>query len=124
MIGEPPLFEVCETDVALQALLGDSNTLRIFAFGNAPQKSTRPYVVWRTVYGSPENYLGSVPDIDYLGTEINVYAPEAQDARDIKNALVLVIEQVAHVTGWNGEGLDTVTGLYLVSFTVDWFVNR
>lgn len=124
MIGEPPLFALVENDVALQAWLADSNTMRVYAFGNAPQKSTRPYIVWRTVYGSPENYLGSVPDIDYLGTEINVYAPEAQDARDIKNALVLAIQEDAYVTGWNGEGLDSVTGLYLVSFTVDWFVNR
>ena len=59
-----PIFEVCSSDTSLQSLLGDGPTLRLYPFGQALQDEKRPYAVWRTIYGSPENYLGTPSDCD------------------------------------------------------------
>jgi hypothetical protein len=120
-----PIFTLCSADAGLQALLEDaSGIFRMFPFGEVPEGESRPYVVFQTVYGSPENYLGNVPDIDSYGIQVDVYAIEASAARDVTIALRDVIEPHAHIVGWSGEMRDPSTRLYRTGFTVDWFVSR
>lgn len=120
-----PIFTVCSADTGVQSLLEDtSGILRLFLFGDAPQGEQAPYAVWQVVYGSPENYISGVPDIDSYGIQIDVYASEASVARDVAKALRDAIEPHAHIVGWNGESRDPSTRRYRVTFTVDWFVSR
>jgi hypothetical protein len=62
--------------------------------------------------------------VDYLGLQIDVYAIDAQLARDIVDAIRDAIEGQSHIVGWDGEGREAVTRLYRITFTVDWFVFR
>lgn len=120
----PPIFEVCSADTDVQTLLGDGVRLRLYPFGEAPQEDPRAYAVWQTVYGAPENYLGTSPDVDSFGIQVDVYAKTASDARDVAKALRNAIEPFAHIVGWDGESRDPSTRAYRFSFTVDWFVDR
>lgn len=104
-------------------MLGSSPT-RLYPFGEAPQGVTKPYAVWQTVTGSPENYLGQVPDLDSWSIQVDVYADTATASRGAAEALRDAIEPVAHITFWNGEGRDPKTNNYRYTFTVDWFKSR
>lgn len=120
----PPIFQVCATDTTVVSLLSQGPTIRLYPFGDAPQGDPAPYAVWQIVYGSPENYLGNVPDIDSYGIQVDVYAETASEAREVTEAIKDAVEPLAHVVSWNGEMRDPVTGLYRVSFTIDWFIDR
>lgn len=85
---------------------------------------TKPYAVWQDAGGSPENYLGSRPDIDLFILQIDIYASTADSARNTARALRDAIEPVAHITTFNGQGRDPDTNNYRYSYTVNWWVKR
>lgn len=122
----PPIFSICAADPAVTALLGQMPT-RLFKFGHAPQNVQYPYAVWRTVGGSPENYLGNRPDCDTYTLQVEVYATQSQGtemAEQIAAALRDAIEPHAHIVSWLGDDVDPETKNYVVRFRVDWIVHR
>lgn len=119
----PPIFEVCSTDFGVQTYLG-SSPCRFYPFGEAPQRVELPYAVWQTISGAPENYLNQRPDIDRYTLQVDVYASNASEARDVAEALNFAIETYAHIIGWRGESRDPDTDHYRYSFDVDWMVKR
>jgi len=120
----PPLFSICSGDSDVQALLG-TNPVRLYPFGDAPQKNkTLPYVVWQTVSGSPENYLGDIPDADSYTTQIDIYGKTGDSVRDVARVLRNAIEPFAYIVAWRAEGRDIETMNYRFSFDVDWIINR
>lgn len=121
----PPIFALCSADTTLQGLLTTyDGHFALYPFGEAPQLVARPYVVWQIVDGEPENYLGDAPDMDAMSIQLDVYAAEAADAREVATALRAVVEIVAHVVRYNGEWRDPETRAYRCSFTVDWLIDR
>jgi hypothetical protein len=120
----PPIFTICAADTGVQTLLESAGRLRLFPFGEAGELETLPYATWQVVGGAPENYLGNVPDIDAISTQIDVFAKTASEARAAARAIRDAIEPFAHVTGWDGELRDAATRSYRVIFTAAWFVDR
>ena len=118
-----PIFVTASASSAVKALIG-SNPVRLYLFGDAPQGVTKPYVVWQTISGVPENYISQVPDIDSYTIQVDIYADTASSARAVAKELRDVIEQVAHIVRWGGESRDDETNNYRFSFDVDWFVYR
>lgn len=119
----PNIFPAISSSVSVTSLIGTS-PVRFFPFGDAPQNSQLPYVVWQTVSGSPENFLGDLPDLDSYTIQVDVYAANAQSARDVAEAIRDAIEPIAHVVGWNGESRDPDTRNYRYSFDVAIFTKR
>jgi len=119
----PPIFATCSIVSAVQTQLG-TTPCRLYPFGEAPQGVAKPYAVWQTIGGSPENYIDKVPDIDAIAIQVDVYASTAASARAAATALRDAIEPVAHVTRWGGESRESDTNLYRLSFDVDWWVIR
>lgn len=119
----PPIFNVISASAPVTALLGVS-PVRFWPFGEAPPDPVLPYAVWQTVYGTPQNYVSDLPDVDSYGVQVDVYANEATAARLAARAIRDAIEPVAHISAYNGEFRDPVTRKYRYSFTADWFVNR
>ena len=118
----PPIHDTL-TVPAVQALLG--TPLRLYSFGDAgPGPVAKPYVLWQTVGGEPENYLGDRPEVDRFTVQVDVYADSAQAARAVTQALLNELEAVAHVISWNGEFRDTETRDFRLSFSLDWWVYR
>lgn len=126
----PPFFQIVNVP-GVQAFFG-TNPLRVWPFGEAPEKETRPYAVWQTVGGAPEAYLGQVPDSDDWLVQVDVYA-EAEDGRQadaidtVSNgakALRDALEPVAYITAWRGCTREIGTRFYRYSFDVAFVTPR
>lgn len=119
----PPIFAIAAADTAVQAALG-TDPVRFWPFGLAPQDETRPYAVHQLVYGSPENTLACAPASDNFGVQVDAYAKTVTSARAVAAALRDALEPHAYITAWNGESWESATGLYRVSFTVEFQTDR
>lgn len=130
----PPVFEIAKQSAAVLALLG-SNPTRLWPFAIAPQKGRPgygvPYAVHQLVYGAPVNTLSCIPQADNFGIQFDVYAsgesPQggATIARQVAAALRDAYEASHNpVVAWNGEDWEQATGLYRVSFTVEFWPDR
>jgi hypothetical protein len=119
----PPIFAVCAANATVTGLLGLA-PVRLYPAGEAPPKPTKPYAVWQMVDGTPENYLGTLPDIDSWSVQLDVYADTLEEARDVAEALRDAIEPVAHVTRFSTEGRDPDTNNYRYSMDSDWWLDR
>lgn len=120
----PPVYSTLEASADVVALLGSASRLRVFVPGEAPQETKLSYLVWQTIGGVPENYIGTLPDLDTFAVQLDAYAATLGEARAIAKVVRDAIEPVAYITGWLGEGKDVDTRLYRVSFQVDWITNR
>ena len=119
----PPIFATAAASPAVTALLG-TTPVRFFLFGEATQDTPKPYAVWQRVAGSPENYLGTQPDIDNYYTQVDVYATTASSARAVADALRDAFEPVATIVSWGAESKDPTTKAYRSSFDVSWWTER
>lgn len=123
----PPLFETLFADAPTKAIFG-SSPLRAYAFGDAPAKGATgylvPYCVFQTVFGSPENYLSNVPDLDAWRVQVDVFAVSLTAARNGAGAIRDALEPVAYVVSYNLETKDSETQLYRYSFDISWQTPR
>lgn len=117
-----PFYVVCASSLDVQAVFGKD--VRIYPHGLAPKEVAKPYCVYQTIGGSPENYLGERPDtdtfqlqIDVIGTTLATTLAAAQVIRD-------AIEDQCYITRWGGESKDPDTNLIRYSFDVNWIVPR
>lgn len=121
----PPIFPAVAASPGAVALLKQgSGALRFYQFGMAPQNVQKPYAVWQRVFGTPENYLGDVPDQDAFTLQVDVYAGSGDSARTVAVALRDAIEPVAYITQWLGESVDKETGSNRFTFQTEWLVPR
>lgn len=118
-----PIYEVCAADPAVIALLGP-DIIRLYSFGEAPEKVTKPYAVWQLINGSPENYLAGRPDADGLTLQVDVYGKTADSARQVRDTIRDAIELHAYVTRWGAESRDPTTNSFRTTFDADWTVQR
>lgn len=124
----PDVFQIAASDTGVTSILGSSPT-RLWPFGLAPQPGTQlygvPYAVHQLAYGTPVNTLSCVPDMDNFGVQFDCYATSATDARNAAAALRDAYEGSQNqVVAWNGEDWEQATGLYRVSFTVEFWTER
>lgn len=120
----PPVYEIAAQYPDVLAVLGSPP--RLTAFGmTKKEKPQRPYAVWQTVYGNPDNSLSCIPTEDLFGVQVDCYADQFSDARTAAKALRDAFESSYNpVTAWNGEFWETATGLYRVSFTAEFWTTR
>lgn len=120
----PVIFPIAAGSPAVTALLGVSPT-RFWPFSRAPDNPVRPYAVHQMVYGTPQNTLACPPDIDNDGVQIDAYGRNDDEAWDVADALRDAFEAAGHnVVSKNGDDWEPATGLYRVSFTVEFWTNR
>lgn len=125
----PPIFVIAAADGSIQQLLG-TNPVRLWAFGEAPRDESgsvaggTPYAVWQIITGSPENYLGNAPDMDTHGVQIDCYADSISESRELAQALRDCLQPHGYVTAWDGEWRDQPTGLFRVTFSMEFLTAR
>lgn len=119
----PPIFSLCAADSAVTALIG-SNPVRLYPFGEAPQDVAKPYAVWQTINGSPENFLAGRPDADNYSVQVDVYGITSASVLQVSEALRDALELDAYITNWGNTSRDTETKHYRYSFGVDFIENR
>ena len=122
----PPVYATCAADTSVATLLTDSDgRLRLFPAGEAPQTEARPYAVWQTIYGEPDNSLCCIPNTDLFGTQIDVYGPTLDGVRAIAEASAMRSRRsmIALVVRYNGESREAGTRSdrhWRYSFDVEW----
>jgi hypothetical protein len=119
----PPLFSIVAADGTVQSVFG-SNPVRVLPFGSADEKTPLPYAVWQTVGGSPENYLGDIPDIDSFLVQVDVYSKSISASRSGAEALRDALEPHAHVVSGSRESKDQITGNFRYSFDINFITSR
>lgn len=121
----PEIFQLVVNDVGCQTIFG-VNPTRFYSFGQAQKGVAKPYAVWQTIGGEPENTLSCLPTSDRYSIQIDVYATTAKDARDGARALrdAFEVEQFCSIQGWRGEEKEFDTGLFRYSFDVDFWQDR
>lgn len=125
MIQYAPIYALAAASPTVVGLLKTPpGPLRFYLFGEADQMTVRPYAVWQTVGGSPENYLGNRPDADAWTTQVDVYALTESSSRTIAFALIESLEGAAYVTSYNGEYKEVETKLFRFSFTCEFISLR
>lgn len=123
-MNQVPLFATVKDDLTVQSLLGNSDFLRVFSFGNAPQNVELPYVVWQTISGVPNNYVTCRPVIEEHLIQIDCYAATQSEVQQVQSAIEYAIELEAKVTSYRGASLEPETKLWHIGFDVSWFVKR
>lgn len=123
----PPIFPAISASGDVKALIG-SNPVRFWSFDRAPRKSEQfyalPYCTWQLISGLPENNLDSPACMDAATTQVDVWATTAAEVRSVASACRSALESVAYITRLGGEEKETDTGLYRISFDVEWIINR
>lgn len=122
-----PSFALASASAAVKDLIG-SNPVRFWPFGEAPQPGQPgyglPYAVHQIAYGAPTAYVGTLPDSDNLGIQVDAYAQTAAQADLLMKALRTAFEPHGYVVGYTGEGREQNTGLYRSGFTVEFWTDR
>lgn len=119
----PPIFSLCAADAGVTALLGNS-PVRLFPFGEADLNTARPYAVWQTISGFPDNLLAESPEVDFYSVQVDVYGASSDQVLDVAEALRDAIERDAYVTSWNSTSRDSETEDYRFTFSADFIVER
>lgn len=119
-----PAADIAGADANVIAALGAPPAQRFYSFGEATEKTAKPYAVWQVVGGGPENYLAGRPGSDVHTVQVDVYADTANQARHVAEVLVRAFELSGYVTSWNGEFIDPGTKLKRISFTVEFITSR
>jgi hypothetical protein len=100
------------------------NVLRVYPWGEAPENVARPYATYGVYNGVPENYLGQVPDVDNLGTQIDVWADTAASGNACAIAIRDSLEPHAHMTSFAANERDGETKLYRCRMSFDFYKER
>lgn len=119
----PTLFTLLKDDPTIQALFG-TDPVRIFPWGRAPQKAQLPYAVYSVYNATTQNYTDRVPDIDAKGTQINIYAANANVLQSCFEAVRDVLEPHGHMTSYATPDLDADTDLYSCRMEFDFWDDR
>jgi hypothetical protein len=117
-----PAYTLVSGSGAVQAVFG--NPVRVYGFGEAAQNVAKPYAVWQTIVGLPENYLGRVPDIDQHSTQVDVYGSTSASVIAAATALRNVYEVTAHMTSFRLWPKETDTNLFRVTLEIDFWTKR
>lgn len=117
------IFQLAAAAAQVTTLLG-TNPTRFFPFGEANEQTPRPYAVYQTVFGSPDNLLNAVPESDSIGIQVDAYALTGSQASAVAKALRDAFEPHGYVTAYNGDFRETDTRLYRSSFTVEFIQSR
>lgn len=119
----PDIFQAVSGNSGLTSLIG-SAPVRFFPFGEAPEKTVYPYATYSVVNGLPQNTMDGPPQIDDLGTQIDVWAETADSCLDVAEALRDALEPLGHMTSIGNMERDPDTKSYRIRMDFDFFTER
>lgn len=114
-----PAFHILGTDVDIQLALG-SNPVRIFPFGEAPEKTQAPYVTYFVVpAGTTENTLDCGPEMDRIPTQVDVWHKSAKECLELATLIRIKLQAHGVLTRFGGEEREPNTQLYRLMMEFD-----
>jgi hypothetical protein len=119
----PPVFQALKASTAVKAIVG-TNPPRIYRHGAAPQDTTKPYVTWFVVVGTPENTLSETPGVDRVQVQIDAWHQTDTGVVALATAIRDAVEPTAHMVGYPVDQREFETKLFHMALTFDWFLSR
>lgn len=120
-----PIYDVCQADATLQALLGNSDgDIRLYPFALAPKDAALPYVTWQNIGGEPANYLADNPDADSFSLQVNVWGLTTGEVIAVTQAIRDAIQAVCYIVRWGNQHRDAQSLAFGYDFDVDWLTYR
>jgi hypothetical protein len=116
----PPVFTTLKNAPDVTDIVAS----RIYRQGAAPQDTTRPYVTWFLVTGTPENELSATPSIDRMTVQIDCWHQTDAGVEALAVAVRDACEPLAHMTSIVVNEREPETKLYRFGLQFDWFVSR
>jgi len=120
----PPVFLYAAASPAVTAILGAPPAMRFWPAGHAKQESARPYATHGLVVAVPENTLSCPPSVDKFSLQIDCFAKDWSAAWALMGALRSALEPDGYINTIDIDEWDNPTGLYRVSFSVDFWQER
>lgn len=115
----PPLFPLLSGVTSL-----GTSPKRFYPHGQATQATAKPYATWQIVAGTPENYLGQLPDMDGVLVQVDVWADTQSSASSVADDIRDAFEPVMHMTSFGNTERDTATQLYRYRMDFSYWVPR
>lgn len=119
----PEVFPLLSASAAVRAALGTGPT-RIYPWGLAPDTVKDPYCVWDYTSGTPNNFLGCRPNMDYFAVQFDVYGVTEPSVLAAAKAIRDALEPRQQISNWSGSTRDPSTKRYRFRFSVDWWQAR
>jgi hypothetical protein len=119
-----PVFSLLSASAALKALVGTTPP-RIFE-DSVPQElaGQRPYIVWFTVGGTPENYVSELPTMDGGRIQLDVYSTSKAECKAIAKLVRDLIEPEAYMISVPRSFYEADTKLYRYLLEFQFFTAR
>jgi len=118
-----PVFVTLKASSDVKNIVG-TNPPRIYRHGNAPQDTSKPYVVWEIIAGVPDNNLSDLPTLDRVVVQVDCWHQTDAGVDALMRAVRDAIEPSAHMTAISVDERDPETRLFHVALEFDWFVAR
>lgn len=115
----PPLFPLLSGVTSL-----GTSPKRFYPHGQATQATLKPYATWQIVAGTPENYLGQLPDVDGVLVQVDVWADTQSSASAVADDIRNAFEPAMHMTSFGNTERDAATQLYRYRMDFSYWVPR
>lgn len=119
----PRIFPILRANNPLKAVLGD-NPFRVYPWGESTQDVVKPYVTYSVFSGVPENYVTNVPDIDNMGTQIDVWSENSTQCESIATMIRNILQTYGHMTSFEASDRDPETKLWRCRMDFDFWESR
>lgn len=119
----PAIFTILSQNLNVQTVLG-ANPCRVYPFGRAPEKVTKPYVTYGIFNVNPQNYLANRCDSDNVGNQINIWGESVESVNACFEAIRTALEGYGYLTNYTAADKDSETGLYGSRMEYDIWVSR
>lgn len=116
----PPVFSLLKNNPTVFGIVAK----RIYPWGEAPQTVAYPYITYGVVNGQPQNTMDKVPQIDNLGTQIDIWAETGRECRELAEAVRDALETSAHMISITNMDRDLETKSYRYRLEFDFFTAR
>ncbi len=114
----PPVYATLVAAPAVTAI-----TTRIYQDRAAPD-AVAPYIVWGLLAAVPERVLKRRPPADKDSLSIDVYARDEAEREALTAAARDALEPHGTVQTIQSLGQEVDTGLWRMTFDIDWFYHR
>lgn len=116
-----PVFEILSAVPAITSIVP---AIRIRGSGYGGESPVAPYITHQTAAGTPENYVGDRPGIDNFRAQIDIWAANAAQAKQIAALVRDALEPHAVCVSIFGDDYDAETKLYRYGFDWSFYTSR
>lgn len=119
----PPIFTTLKASEEVKNIVG-TNPPRVYRHGSAPQDTSKPYVTWAVIAGTPENNLSDLPPTDRVAVEVDCWHQTDAGIELLARAVRDAIEPYAHMTAVLIDMREEETKLFRIAMQFDWWLDR